>query len=478
MAGMMIRTKIVATVGPASADVGVLREMVRAGCDVFRVNFSHGTAEQREQFLRVIRQVEQETGEPLAVMADLCGPKIRVGAIAGGSVLLAEGREVVIQRDPMEGRADRLSTTLAELADEVAVGDPILLDDGRLRLEVVEAGGDELRCRVVRGGVLAGGKGVNLPHTELSLSALTEKDRRDVAWIARRDFDYVAQSFVRRADDVEVLRELLRQAGCEAHLVAKIEKPQAVEHITEIVDAADVVMVARGDLGVEMDLPAVPIAQKKIARLCHAAGKPCIIATQMLESMTHAATPTRAEVSDVANAVLDHADAVMLSGETAIGEFPVAAVRTMNDIVREIEAYHDAQQLVEPVRYAAARTTAALAAAVREVLKVEQIAAVAVFTLTGGTARALSKNRLTCPILALSPDVSAVRRMCLYYGVRSIRSAGAMEHTRDILAQAEDFARRSGVARSGEKIVVLSGRPIGEPGRTNTLVVHTVSEGP
>jgi pyruvate kinase len=473
-ARMIIRTKIVATVGPACGGVEVLRDLARAGADVFRINFSHGSDEQHGEFLQNVRAVEEEIGEPLAVMGDLCGPKIRVGDITGGGVLLGEGQELIIQREPIEGTVERVSTTLGELVDAVDVGQIILLDDGKLRLEVAEAAPPEqITCRVLRGGVLASGKGVNLPNTALRLSALTEKDRRDAAWIAGRDFDYVALSFVRSADDVRELRLLLDRQGCDARIVAKIEKPQALEHVEEILDAADAVMVARGDLGVEMDLPAVPVAQKRIARLAQSAGKCCIIATQMLETMTHAPTPTRAEVSDVANAVLDHGDAVMLSGETAVGEFPVAAVRMMNEIVRETQAYHD--ETAEPVRleYAPARTAAALAAAVREVMAVEDVAAVAVYTATGTTARMLAKSRLPRPILALAADRRVVRRMCLYYGVAA-RRAKAPEHTRDVLKLAEQFALELGVAKKGDRLVVVSGRPIGQAGATNTLVVHEI----
>ena len=471
---MIIRTKIVATVGPACGSVERLRELVRAGCDVLRINFSHGTAEQREEFLTNIRKVEQEIGEPLAVMGDLCGPKIRVGNIVGGGVLLGEGQELVIQRKSVEGNTQRISTTLGELIDSARQGQIILLDDGKLRLAVVRSEPPErIVCQVIRGGVLGSGKGVNLPNTDLSLSALTEKDRLDAAWIAEREFDYVALSFVRTAKDVLGLRELLYAAGSDARIVAKIEKPQAVKNIEEIIQAADAVMVARGDLGVEMDLPAVPVAQKNIARLCRREGVPCIVATQMLESMTNSPTPTRAEVSDVANAVLDHADAVMLSGETAVGKFPVPAVRMMNQIVQQIQSYCD--ETTEPIRvsHSRARTEAAMASAVREIMAVEPIAAVAVYTATGTTARLFSKSRLNCPILGLAPDVAVARRMALYYGVVA-RVAAAPEHTRDVLVIAEKLAVELGIARGGDKIVVVSGRPVGQPGSANTIVVHTV----
>ncbi len=472
---MVIRTKIVATVGPACGEGPVLKRMAEAGCDLFRINFSHGNDEQRDEFLRNIRSVETELGEPLGVIADLCGPKIRIGAVAGGSVLLVDSQQLVIQRDPIEGGPQRVSTTLAELVDQVQVGQKLLLDDGKIRLEVTEVRPPkEIVCKVIRGGVLGSGKGINLPETALRLSALTEKDRRDAEWIAERDFDYVALSFVRSGQDVGQLRRLLEQNGCGAQIIAKIEKPQAMEHIEEIIEAADAIMVARGDLGVEMDLPAVPVAQKQIASLCQTAGKCCIIATQMLETMTHSAMPTRAEVSDVANAVLDRADAVMLSGETAVGKFPVETVAMMNQIVEKIQSYSD--QVAEPRRVgsASARTTAALAGAVRHILQAGQIAAVAVYTATGATARLLAKNHLPRPILAMAADRAVVRRMCLYYGVVSMQ-AEAPKHTRDILALASKFALQRGVARLGERIVVLSGRPIGKPGATNTLVVHTIS---
>jgi len=471
---MFIRTKIVATVGPASAGRDVLAAMVEAGVDVFRINFSHGDEAQRGEFLAAIRAVEAARGEPIAVMADLCGPKIRVGPITGGSMLLAEGQELVIQRDPVEGTPERISTTLEELPGEVSAGETILLDDGRLRLRVVRADPPrELLCRVTAGGVLASGKGVNLPQASLKLSALTAKDRRDVEWIARRDFDYVALSFVRCAADVLELRDLLATAGCGARVIAKIEKPQALAHAEEVLEAADAVMVARGDLGVEMDLPAVPVVQKRLARQCHQAGKCCIIATQMLESMTASPMPTRAEVSDVANAVLDLADAVMLSGETAVGKYPVEAVRMMNDIVAQVQAYHDETYIPTRLHISAARTEAALAGAVRRIIDVEEIAAVAVFSVTGTTARMLAKSRLPVPILAMSPQEAAVRRMCLYYGVEPVR-ADAPKHTRDVLALASRFLRERGLARTGEKAVVVSGRPIDRPGTTNTIVVHTV----
>ncbi len=472
---MTVRTKIVATLGPASGSPATVRRLVEAGCDTFRINFSHGSPDERQDLLTAVRDVEAELDRPLAVIGDLCGPKIRVGPLAAEAIALEPEAEVQILRDEVEGDAAGFSTTLPELVDELSPGEPVLLDDGRIRLRVEEVlPGRGARCRVVHGGTLRTGKGVNLPRTQLSLSSLTEKDRSDLEWIASRDLDYVALSFVREARALAELRGLLRSGGSGAHVIAKVEKPQALACIDEIVEEADAVMVARGDLGVEMDLPEVPMAQKRIADLCQCAGKPCIIATQMLETMTRSPQPTRAEVSDVANAVLDRADAVMLSGETAVGDYPVRTVRMMNRIAARAENY--AGQRVGGLRITggAWRTAAALAGAIHAIVEAEEIAAVAVFTATGATARMLSKSRLPLPILALTQHRDAARRMQLYHGVLS-SLAEAPEHTRQVLALASRLAVETGIATPGEKLVVISGRPIGVAGATNTLVVHTVT---
>ncbi len=471
---MNVRTKIVATLGPASGTPALIRRLVEAGCDTFRINFSHGSPEDREALLGAVRAVEAELDRPLAVVGDLCGPKIRVGPLTGAPVELQTGARVDILRGAAEGDASGFSTTLPELVDELSVGEPVLLDDGRIRLEVeATVPGERARCRVVHGGPLVPGKGINLPRTRLSLSSLTEKDRADVDWILGRRLDYVALSFVREARALAVLRELLRAGGSEAHVIAKVEKPEALERIDEIVAEANAVMVARGDLGVEMDLPEVPLAQKRIADLCQTAGKPCIIATQMLETMTHSPQPTRAEVSDVANAVLDRADAVMLSGETAVGEFPVETVRMMNRIAARTESFAGSEGSGLRITGGAWRTAAALAGAVHAIVIGEEISAVAVFTATGATARMLSKSRLPLPILALTQSRPTARRMQLYHGVIPA-VADAPEHTREVLALASRLAMDRGIATPGDKLVVVSGRPIGVAGATNTMVVHTV----
>ncbi len=471
---MMKRTKIVATVGPASGSQETIRAMAEAGVDMFRINFSHGDEEQRLAFFTNIRAAEQDIGQPLAICGDLCGPKIRVGLIQGDEVYLQAGDDIVIQRAPIEGTAERISTTLPELVDVVAVGEKILLADGRLRFEVIRTTPPEaFTCRIVVGGPLSSGKGVNVPETDLPISALTEKDRQDIRWIARHDFDYVALSFVQRAADVAELRRLLVENHCPAHIIAKIEKPRALDDIDAIVEEVEAVMVARGDLGVEMDFPSVPIAQKLIAYKCEVAGKPCIIATEMLESMTHLPTPTRAEVSDVANAVFDHADAVMLSAESSIGEYPVESVAAMNRIVGAAEQFLDEHGEAEPLAASEPRTTAALAASVRRIMEVQEIAAITVATASGATARLLAKNRPRCPIVAFSANPSFVRRTCLYYGVIP-HLGGQPSDFEGLLSESRRIVKELGLAESSDRIIVLGGHPIGMPGSTNGLIVEKI----
>ena len=470
----MKHTKIVATVGPGVGSREKLRALVEAGVDVFRINFSHGDEEQRGMFLQYIREVERELGRAVAVYGDLCGPKIRIGMIADGEVELQAGRDIVIQRTPVDGTAEYISTTLPELVDVIQTGERIRLADGRLLLEVVQTSPPEsFTCRVVVGGPLSSGKGMNLPETQLPISALTEKDREDVRWIAQHDFDYVGLSFVQRAEDIDELRGVLDAYDCHAHIIAKIEKPQALSHIDAIIATADAVMVARGDLGVEMDFPTVPIAQKTIVDKCSVAGKPCIIATEMLESMINAPRPTRAEVSDVANAVFEHADAVMLSAESAIGKYPLEAVDAMHRIVVAVEACEDHGRVMDRMTLSDPLTTAALAASVRQIMHTQPIAAIALFTATGTTARLMAKNRPVCPILALSSQPSVARRTCLYYGVmpRVVEQPARVEQ---LVQQSTSLAQELHLAASGDHIIVLCGHPIGAAGGTKILIVEQI----
>ncbi len=475
---MLIKTKIVATLGPASREREAIIALAEAGVDVFRLNFSHGTIAEHARTLKNVRSAARALKQPLAVLADLCGPKIRVGQVGGGVVVLAPGDELVIQREPIEGTAQRISTTLPELIDKARKGERLSMDDGRIRLKVVRTRAPrEIVCRVIVGGYLKSSKGINLPETDLSdlVPALTEKDRRDVAWIVGQDVDYVALSFVQQAREIEQLRELLSAGGSTAQIVAKIEKPQALKHIDAIVEATDAVLVARGDMGVEMDLPEVPIVQRRLVSLCQRAGKSCIVATQMFESMIESSLPTRAEVSDVANAVFEGADAVMLSGETAVGKHPVEAVRMMNAVCaraeRDLSEGHDACRQQSELQLTG--TVGAMIRAVHHIIHTDQIKAVVVFTAAGTTARLLGKMRLEVPILALTPSRRVVQQACLYYGVHA-EQAKKPRHTREVLSMAAPRVRALHWAKKGEKIVVLAGRPLGTPGGLNTLVVHTV----
>jgi pyruvate kinase len=394
--------------------------------------------------------------------------------LEGGKVDLEQGSEVIIQRDPIEGTAARFSTTYQELIDHVSVNERILLADGRLRLEVIRTSPpDHFICKVIVGGLLSNGKGVNVPDTEMPISPLTEKDRQDVAWIGARDLDYVALSFVQRADDILELRRLLRDAGSQAHIIAKIERPQALQQIDNIIDATDAVMVARGDLGVEMALAAVPVAQKSITQRCEAAAKPCIIATEMLESMIHSAVPTRAEVSDVANAVFDHTDAVMLSAESSIGKYPVEAVQMMRNVVLSVQDFLDEEGQMQKVPFSLPTKTAALAASVRQIMRMQTISAIVVLTASGTTARLMAKNRPPCPILALAMEKRIVRRCRLYYGVEA-RRIGQPEGTLQLMDVANVFCKEMGLAARGDDIIVIAGHPLGTEHATNGLIVETL----
>ncbi len=472
---MLIRTKIIATIGPACATPDAIIDLAAAGCDVFRINFSHGTHEDQDKLYKAVREAEARWGKPLAILGDLCGPKIRVGDVEKGTVLEA-GKTIEITRESVLGTASRISTNLAELIDEAKVGERLLLDDGKLQLRVEKKLENSLMCTVVIGGPLSSHKGLNLPDTDLSLSAITEKDRKDVVFMGARDFDYVALSFVRTAEEIRTLKTLLHESGSHADVMAKIEKPQAVKNIEEIIEATDAIMVARGDLGVEMDLTEVPVAQKKITALCQQKGKPCVIATQMLESMTSAATPTRAEVSDVANAVLDLADAVMLSGETSVGINPAHTVATMNAIVAQMQAYHDKTAKPCRVENSEIPVTAALANSVHALCECLDLSAVCVWTNTGETARLLAKTRIPRPIVALSCDLTTVRKMCLCYGVESRLASHVPTHTRELFTLFENVGEELEIfTAAGDRYALLSGRPLDAPGQTNNLAVCTYS---
>ena len=468
-------TKILSTIGPACARPDVLRRMVQAGASAFRINFSHGDYESKADQIALIRQIERELQTPIAILADLSGPKIRIGEVEGNGIKIVEGDRLRVTAEPQIGRRTDdgavVSCSLPSLLPDVKTGETVLFDDGRLRCRVEEDRDDELICRVQIGGLLKSRKGMNLPDTRLKLSPITDKDRRDLDWIAGEDFDWIALSFVQRPQDIEELRILTYGHHLRIPLIAKIEKPMAVECIDEILEYADAAMVARGDLAVEMDFPQVPIAQKKIARACTIAAKPCIIATEMMESMIRSKTPTRAEVSDVANAVLDGADAVMLSAETAVGENPIDTVRMMS---RTVTAVHEATELSPPLP-PGEMPDLRIARAVRQMIGAHDIAVAAVYVETGNTVTSLSKMRLPCPILAIAGRVEMRRRVSLCRGVVAVECDETPRGLSHLLAMAETEAERLGLAARGDKLMLVSNQSPGVEWSVEGLVIHRLA---
>ena len=476
---MIRRTKIVATMGPACEDVETLVRLFEAGVDVCRVNFSHGSLDGHLTTVARIREAAARHGRPIAVLGDLCGPKIRLGQVADvggtGGMPIRVGDQLTLQREPTLGHDRRVSTIFPTLIDAVQVGHRVLVEDGLLRFVCVEKRPDELVCNCTAGGVLKTSKGINLPDTPLDVPSITERDWECVDWAVDQRLDYLALSFVRRAADLTELRSYLADKVSDIHLIAKIEKPEAVEHIDAIVDASDGLMVARGDLGVEMDVAMVPIIQKDLVRRCQVAGKPVIVATQMLQSMIEASSPTRAEVSDVANAIFDGTDAVMLSGETSVGHFPVETVHTMAHIAEVTEEYlarDDGRPKLTPV----VKTTLPAGALARGALRIVQdlgAKLVVVWTQTGTTARVFSKHHFPVPIVAMSSDHRSLRRMTLHYGVVPQETVASGDMA-ELIGKVDEYVRAKRLADPGDRVVVIAGWSAGTPGTMNGLVIHTV----
>jgi len=474
------RTKIVATLGPASSSEERLHELMKAGADVFRLNFSHGAHADKAELIRKIRAVSGARKKSVAILGDLQGPKIRAGLMQGGGQQLTAGAEVTITTREVQGSGGVIPTTYRNLPTDVRSGDKILLDDGLLELEVLVAQDDEVRCKVLVGGVLKDRKGINLPGVAVSVPALTEKDREDLEFCIREGVDYIALSFVRCAEDVVELKNLLYERKAPQRVIAKIEKPQAVEDFDRILEAADGVMVARGDLGVEMRPEKVPLIQKMIIRKCNAMGKPVITATQMLESMITNPRPTRAEVSDVANAILDGTDAVMLSAETASGSYPVEAVAIMDRIALDVESDPDLRDKVfSPIAEIQGyrRLPEAISQAACRVAETLEAKGILAFTQTGTTATYVSKYRPAIPIFAVTPSQEVRRRLALFAGVRSIR-VDIKGDTEDQIRSVEEAVLSAGVLQRGDVVVITMGSPVSDPGTTNLLKVHRLGTGP
>lgn len=472
-------TKLVATVGPASRDEATLRAMLDGGVDVFRLNFSHGTLADHAALLATIRRAAADRDQPVAVMGDLCGPKIRLGAFAE-PVRVEPGQTVRIVRGDGPCEPRRWTTSYPALVDELRVGQRVLVDDGLVRLLVTDRDRDGCTATVTTGGAVSSRKGVNLPDTRLDVPALTDKDLQDLRWAVENDLDYVALSFVRTPEHLRTLRDRLAELGGSVGVVTKIEKLEALEHLDELIALSDAVLVARGDLGVEMDVWQVPLVQKSLTTLCRRAAKPVIIATQMLQSMVNSPTPTRAEVSDVANAILDGVDAVMLSAETAAGQYPLLAV----DIIRRVAAVteaHLADRWPDPAdpaphpQRADARTAAVTAAAARAACEL-RARLVAVWTTSGNTVRLMASQRLPIPVVGLTHDPRVARRISLFFGVRTLEMPPQRDPER-IFADLDHGLHRLGLAEPGDRVVVVTATRPGKPGGTNALLIHTVGTG-
>ncbi|MBS0361587.1 MAG: pyruvate kinase [Proteobacteria bacterium] len=469
------RMKIVATLGPASASPERIEDLFRTGVDVFRLNFSHGTHADHEASIDAIRKVEKKAGKPIAILADLQGPKLRVGRFAGGHVVLQWGRSFRLDLLPRPGDGERVQLPHPELLAVAVAGSTLLLDDGRIRLEVVRRSDEALETRVVVGGRLSDHKGVNLPGLALPIPALTAKDREDLSFALDHGVDYIGLSFVQRPQDVAEARELV---GDRALILTKIEKPQALDSLDEILKLSDAVMVARGDLGVELPPEDVPLVQKRLVRAAHRWGRPVIVATQMMESMTESPAPTRAEASDVATAVFDGADAVMLSAETATGRFPTETVRMMDRILSRTERDEDLRAARDLLRPKPDKSSAdAISVAARQVAETIEARVIVAFTTTGATALRIARQRPECGVLGLTTSLATARRMALVWGVHPIVSEGTFTMG-ETVERAKTLASRTGMAKRGEEIVVVAGVPFGRSGGTNSLRVARVGQAP
>ncbi len=463
------RAKIVCTLGPATATPERIRALVDAGMDVARLNFSHGTHGDHEHAYALVRDAAQSTGRAVGVLADLQGPKIRLGRFASGPVEWRTGDTVVITSDEVLGTRERVSCTYRKLPAEVKAGDRLLIDDGKVAVEVkTVVGGTDIQCLVIEGGPVSDHKGVSLPNVAISVPALSEKDADDLRFALRLGVDLIALSFVRSPDDIKLVREVMDEVGVRRPVIAKIEKPEAVAALDQIVNAFDAIMVARGDLGVEMPLDEVPLVQKRAVQLGRELAKPVIVATQMLDSMIENARPTRAEASDVANAVLDGADAVMLSGETSVGRYPVLAVSTMARIVETTESGSIG---VPRLQHDPRTRGGALTLAASNIAQAIDAKALVAFTVSGDTVRRLARLHCKLPLVACTPDTSVRAQLSLSWGVQTYL-VPFVDHTDDMFQQVDRTLIETGTAEPGDYVVIVAGSPPGTPGSTNTLRVH------
>ena len=470
----MRRAKIVATLGPASSSYDQLRAIIEAGVDVARMNLSHGSYDVHEQIYRDVRKAASDLDKPVGVFVDLQGPKIRLTKFKEGPVMLEKGATFKITIDDIEGDVNICGTTFKGLPGDVNVGDFLLIDDGKVKLRAVEVSDTTVTTVVEIPGQVSNNKGINLPGVAVNVPALSEKDEDDLRWALKLGVDMVALSFVRNASDIERVQEIMREEGRKIPVIAKIEKPQAVENLEEIIDAFDAIMVARGDLGVELPLEQVPIVQKRAVELARRWAKPVIVATQMLESMISSSIPTRAETSDVANAVLDGADALMLSGETSVGAFPIETVSTMARIIQSTE--ENGLSRIPDLGTKPHTQGGAVSFAAMEIAELLGSKFVCVFTEGGDSLRRISRLRSAVPVLSFTPNIQTARELSLVWGSKTFL-VPKVTHTDAMFEQVDISVLEQGMCKVGDEVVVVAGTPPGVPGSTNTLRVHKVGTG-
>lgn len=469
----MRRAKIVCTLGPAVGSKELILDLVNAGMNVARINASHGSHAEHEERINWVREAAEELGKPVAILVDLQGPKIRVGTFAEGPVLLEQGDIFTITIDDIEGDKNRVSTTFKGLPGDCSPGDLILIDDGKVQVRVISVTDTDVMTEVVVGGTVSNNKGVNLPGVAVSVPALSEKDKEDLEWGLNYGADLVALSFVRSPEDIKDVHEVMDRVGRRVPVIAKIEKPQAVTVLEDIVRAFDGLMVARGDLGVELPLQQVPIVQKRAISIARRNAKPVIVATQVLESMISSPTPTRAETSDCANAILDGADAVMLSGETSVGKYPIVCVKTMASII-EFTEEHGIESIPRIGNLHRTRNGVITRAAM-DIGEALGVKFVAVFTSSGQTARRMSRLRARIPLMVFTPNEDVRRQLSLTWGIETL-TLPTVAHTDDMVNQVDHILRKRGLAIDGDRVVIVSGMPPGKVGSTNSIRIHKMGE--
>ena len=469
----MRRAKIVCTMGPAVESIEKITELIDAGMNMARLNLSHGGYDEHQSRLNAVRSVAKKANKAVAILVDLQGPKIRLGRFADGPHELSRGDIFVITTEDIPGTKERVSTTYKGLPGDCKAGDKIMIDDGKVSVQVVEVKGNDVVTKVVQPGMVSNNKGLNLPGVAVSVPALSEKDIADLRWGLKAGADFIALSFVRSAADIKDVHKIMEEVGIRVPVIAKIEKPQAVENLQEIVEAFDGIMVARGDLGVELPIEDVPIVQKRCITVARESAKPVIVATQMLDSMTFNSQPTRAEATDCANAVLDGADALMLSGETSVGEFPIEAVKVMARIIERTEEV--ALDQIPPLKHSPATKAGAITKAATEVGLTVGAKYLVAFTQSGDSARRMSRLRSPIPMLALTPEIGTYNRLALSWGVESLLTA-VVNHTDEMVMQVDAILIDSKRVKIGDLVLIVAGSPPGIPGSINAMRVHKIGD--